>query len=228
VNPATASSGRDPPAAPVTTLSVADVQAEGLIAQIDLQVAQERAALLARAAAQADAIRHGARTQARVHLRRAIAEMRATQQQRTQQTKAELETAGRRQATLRARQALTLAWPALSAAIVQRWQDPAARIAWVAALMNQAAARLPPTGWVVRHPAAWSAAETADLQARLPLHGAVAPRLLADERLGAGLVIEVGGARLDGTPPALLADRLRVEAALLAALEPRPAAGASP
>ncbi len=208
-------------------LDAAGWQADALVQQIERQVAEECAALRTDAARQAAAIRQGARSQTRVHLRRAIADLRATQQQRTQQTAAELETAGRQQASVRARRTLAQAWPALTAAIVARWQDPAARSAWVAAQLGLAAARLPLEGWVVRHPAGWSPAEAAALQTALRQRGAVTPTLLPDESLHAGLVIEVGGARLDSRPAALLADRQRVEAALLALFEPATAGGAS-
>ena len=46
--------------------------------------------------------------------------------------------------------------------------------------------------------------------------GVAEARLQPDANLDAGLVVEAGGARLDGTPAALLAVRSEVEAELLA------------
>jgi hypothetical protein len=196
----------------------AALQADALVQAIGEQVAAERQALLDAAAREAAAVRQRARDKARRQLRRALAEMRATEREQVQRLRAELETAERRQQSAQATELLTRAWPRLAEALRARWQDPDARAAWIAALLAQARARLPAAGWQLRHPAGWSASETAALRAQLQAQGAIDATLQADAGLAAGLVIEVGGARLDGTPAALLADRPRAEAALLAAL----------
>ena len=203
-------------------------QAQALIDDIGRQVAEQRGVLQDAAEREADQIRQRARTKARERLRRAIAAMRALERARTQQVLAEIETAGRRQASVRAQQALALAWPQLAAAIERRWHDPHARADWIAAQLAMASARLPAPGWVVRHPASAGQADAAALRAALRGAGVAAATLLADAALPAGLVIEVGGARLDSTPAALLAQRPQVEAALLATLEPLVATGRAP
>jgi len=155
-------------------------------------------------------------------LRRAVAELRAIERERMQQVRAELETAARRQSSARALGALAAAWPKLGAALADRWDDADARKLWVDAQLSLAQARLPPAGWVLRHPACWLDADCDALRARLTAHGVADARLVADEALTVGLVVEVDGARLDSTPQALLADRPYVEAALLAALGANP------
>ena len=68
----------------------------------------------------------------------------------------------------------------------------------------------------MRHPAGADAARAKALREALAAHQVADAALHADAGIDAGLVIEAGGARLDGTPAALLAIRAEVEAALLA------------
>lgn len=207
--------------------SAASLQADALVEEIAQKVAAARAEILQAAEREAQQIRQRARGKARQRLRRAIAALRAAEQQRTQQLLAELETTRRQQASVRAQQTLALAWPQLDEAIARRWRDPAARTGWIAAQLALAVSRLPAAGWAVRYPAAAQADDIAAWQRALADHGAAGATLHADTTLQAGLVIEVGGARLDSTPTALLADRPQVEAALLAMFEPASGAGAS-
>lgn len=192
--------------------------ADALLQAIEQQVVAERHAVLDAAAREAEAIRRRAHDKARRQLRRAVAEMRATEREQVQRVRAELETATRLQASAQDAASLARAWPRLEAALQQRWQDAQARVAWIAALLEQGRARLPASGWHVRHPAGWGEEERAALRAQLQAQDVSDLTLQSDDRLTAGLVIEVGGARLDGTPSAMLADRPRAEAVLLAAL----------
>ena len=202
------------------TPSRARLQADALVQEIRQKVTEQQRKLLDDAALEAEQIRRRARVKARRQLRRAIQEMRATDAQQTLQVRAELETATRRQASVRALQALAAAWPRLGRAIEQRWGDKAARSRWLAAQIAMARSRLPATGWVLSHPAAWSDAERSALTDLLRTEGVADATLRADPNLRIGLVIEAGGVRLDSRPRALLADRARVESALLARLDP--------
>lgn len=201
-----------------------DLQADALIDDIGRKVAQTCRELREAAGREADAVRQRARRRARRQMRRAIQEMRAVADQRLQQARAELETEARQLARTRATAALSAAWPQLAAALEQRWHEPAARTGWIDAQIGLARTRLGPKDWTVRHPGAGSEGEAAALQAALQAalraRGIVGAVLKADAQFSAGLIIEVGRARLDSTPRALLADRSAVEAALLAALEP--------
>ena len=195
------------------------LQADALVEEIQRKVAEEQRKLLDDAAREADEIRQRARVRARRQLHRAIAEMRANERQRTLQVRAELETANRRQASVRSLEALAEAWPRLTRAIEQRWSDSAARARWLAAQVAMARTRLPPTGWVLNHPAAWSDAESSALDELLRTQGVADFTLRSDANLHVGVVIEAGGVRLDSTLRALLTDRPLVESALLARLE---------
>ena len=202
------------------TSTRAGLQADALVQEIGQKVAEQQRTLLDDAAREAEQIRHRAHVKARRQLRRAIQEMRVNERQHTLQVRAELDTATRRQASARALEALAAAWPRLSRAIERRWGDKAARSRWLAAQIAMARSRLPATGWVLSHPAAWSDAERSALSALLRGAGVADATLRGDADLHIGLVIEAGGVRLDSTPRALLTDRSRVESALLARLDP--------
>lgn len=201
-------SGRSPPS-PAS-------QADALVSEIREQVALERRRLLDDAEREADAIRGRARDKARRQMRRAVEEMRESGQRRLAQVRAELETARRHDDSVRSLEALATAWPLLHDALARRWNDDAAAVTWMRAQVADARARLGPRGWLVRHPASANAARIAALREALALREVIEPALRADPGLDAGLVIEVGGARHDATPDALLAVRPAVEAALLA------------
>jgi hypothetical protein len=197
----------------------ADMQAQALIAEIERQAAVQRQQLLDIAAREGDDIRQRARIKARRQMHRAIDELRGAERQRHQQVRAELETAARAQASMRQRELLAAAWPRLVEAIERRWHEPVARAQWIDEQIALARSRLPTRGWVLRHPASYDEGQIAALRERLRAQGVSDVTLQAEAGQRAGLVIEADGARLDSTPPALLADRARAEAALLAQFE---------
>lgn len=193
-------------------------QADALVADIESKVAAERRQLLDAAALEAEAVRARARLKARRQMRRAVAELRATDRQRQQSQAAQLETARRQQATARARTLLAAAWPMLGEALAKRWRDPVSGAQWQRAQLVMAAARWPRSVATVHHPGAWKADAVSALRELLAGLDLDHMTVQADPALELGLVVESDGARLDSQPRALLADRARVEAALLAAL----------
>lgn len=193
-------------------------QADALVRDIRRQLGSREQELLAAADREAREIRAKARDKARRQARRAIEELRAAERERTQQLLAELETARRRRTSALAQRSLALAWPQLAEALRRRWHDDAARPRWMRAQIDLARTRLPACGWLLRHPQAWRDDDRAELLALLQQSGITNATLQPDSTLTAGLVIEADGGRLDSTPAALMADRPRVEAALLAAL----------
>lgn len=190
-------------------------QADALVSEIREEVARERARILEEAGREANAIRGRARDKARRQLRRAVDELRESGRGRLAQVAAELETARRHEDSAHAREALDSAWPLLRRAIGRRWSDDASASTWIRALVVLAHARLRGAHWEARYPAA-DAARARVLREALAAQGIADVALRADAAIEAGLVIEAGGARLDGTPDALLAVRAEVEAALLA------------
>jgi len=191
-------------------------QADALVGEIRSEVERERRRILDEAAREADAIRDRARDKARRQTRRAFEDMRESGRRRLAQVRAELETSRRHDESVRALETLAVAWPRLRDALAHRWGDETSGATWMREQVALALSRLGPRGWVVRHPAGADASRVAALRDMLAAQGVADAALRADTGLDAGLVIEAGGARLDGTPQALLAVGTAVEAALLA------------
>lgn len=132
----------------------------------------------------------------------------------------------------RARQALTLAalgqaWPRIEAAVHERWRAPAARKAWVALALAEAARSLPPGSWRLEHPATWDPAEAQEAVTRLrSFREGVAVEPQARAELSAGVRITCGPAELDASAAGLLRDRAHVAGRWLAELERVPPAAA--
>lgn len=191
--------------------------AEALLDEIARQLAHATAEVEAATAAEVAQIRRRAREKARQRLRRTLAELRAVERQRLHRVRAELDTERRHRLARDARRALDAAWPRLGEALRRRWADDVARATWTDALLRLAVQRLGTrVAWTLRHPPGLAGA----LREALAHHGVADATLVDDATLDAGLVIEADGARLDGTPAALLADRPAVEAELLAQLAP--------
>lgn len=173
----------------------------------------EVGAVRAGAEAEATALLAQARDKARRQRRQAAGALRDAARQRLRQLQATQEAEARAAEAARTVETLARARPLLQAALVARWQQPAARQAWAAALAAVAGPRLAATGRVLHHPATMPADEVAALAAQL----GAAPQ--ADPALDAGLRVDADGAWVDATPAALLADRAQVDALLRAALE---------
>lgn len=129
---------------------------------------------------------------------------------------AERATALRRRGELADGELILSAWPRLQAHLAERWTAADTRARWIDSALSQALARLPRSGWTIRHAAGWPEAERAAAKARLAEVGIEAPALRADSGMAAGLVVSAGGAALDMSLAGLLRDRARVEARLLA------------
>lgn len=154
----------------------------------------------------------------RAHLHRRILEERARIQARIQAVEAERVT---RERQLQARSSagiLEQAWPQLQLGLRRRWQDADGRRRWVARCVRQALGSLPAGPWTLRHAAGWPAAEQQAVRDELTRALGVEPQLRSDSTIDAGVIIDSGGACLDGSLGGLLADRQRLEARLLALL----------
>jgi hypothetical protein len=196
----------------------AGAQADTLVAEIRARSAAEGRVLRDAADAEARAILRSAREKAQRQLARTRVELVAARRRRLAQVAAELDSARRQRESARALHLLADVWPRLATDLARRWRDIPARQRWIAAVLDAASARLLARDWSVRHPHDLDAAGCADLRAQLARRGVAQASLVADASVSVGLVVESGGARLDGTANALLADRTSVEAALLGAV----------
>ena len=107
-------------------------------------------------------------------------------------------------------------WPALHAALKQRWVQPATRETWLNSAFERALQILPRGDWVVRHAPDWPRAERDRLLTALAEQVGVAPSSSADTGISAGVVITCVGALFDASLDGMLRDRHRIEARALA------------
>jgi hypothetical protein len=154
----------------------------------------------------------------RAHLHRRVLDERARIQARIQAVEAERVTRERREQARASARVLEEAWPLLQLGLRQRWQDAEGRRAWVARCVREAVGSLPAGAWTLRHAPGWSSAEQQAVREALGRLLGVEPQCRGDADVEAGLIIESGGASLDGSLQGLLADRQRLEARLLALL----------
>lgn len=189
--------------------------AQALVALVAEDAAQRIATTLAAAREDADHVRREAHAAARMAMRTAHAAEQQRQRERVGLAQAALDT--RERLALQRRNAALVAagLRALPAALQARWQDDAARAAWVAGAVAQAHATLPPAAWDVRHPAAWALAERDALARRIAEVSGQAPAMIADATLDAGLAIGCEGTLVDARAASLVSDRNRIGARLL-------------
>ncbi|OGI47777.1 MAG: hypothetical protein A2151_01135 [Candidatus Muproteobacteria bacterium RBG_16_65_34] len=169
-----------------------------------------------RARQEAQTILRAAHRAVRERTHRQLQELRHHRDRETARAQAELATARRGHQQRCDYVLIDSGGALLRAALLARWRDADARRRWANGLLNQARALLPRGPWRIAHPADWPAAERAVLAGLLTRELGAAPEFSEDRDVTAGLRLCTGGACLDGTIEALLADRRAVEALLLA------------
>ncbi len=186
--------------------TVLDAQTEALLQRLAHEQESRCRRTLDDAREQAQSIVARAYQDARARLRQAVAEERKGLREAVAARRAEIETRSlkRRQAAMTV--ALDRAWSQFEGALGARWQDATARLQWVDAAAGIAnATLLEPEELVV------------ELDESL---GEPAAAEIADRLVARGLRILAGPARIDASLEGLLRSRRRIEAELLAELEP--------
>ncbi len=194
---------------------VSTAQSAALLQEIEQQTSDECKAQVAAAEQQAHALIAQAHAAARRRVHEAIVELRREGARRLARAKAQVETQARQRAQQHAVAVIRRAWPLLAEALVARWRDPAARLAWADGVARCARDRLRTGTWTVEHPADWSADEQRNFRIALGA-GDDAITFAADGDIAAGIRIRAAEATLDATPQGLLVDRQAVAALLLA------------
>lgn len=155
----------------------------------------------------------------RVRMREAFAEERERSRERVAAAQATYQTRRRLHEQRRATKMLALGWQRLPAALLARWNDPASRQTWVDAILTMAQHVLPRSSWRIAHGPDWPIAEQQNVSARVAAALDLAPTLVAETEIHAGLKITAGGNVVDGTLAGLLDDSVEVGAQLLRHLE---------
>ncbi|MFO1305919.1 MAG: hypothetical protein U1F54_19515 [Burkholderiales bacterium] len=205
-----------------TPLTSVDANARALAALVEEHRATRCEAIAGEARAQAQSLVRTARAHARAMARRAFDEARERRALRIASASAEVATRIRVAEQHRLRALLEHGMRMLPDALEQRWRDPVHRAAWVAHIVDEARAKLPPGAWRVLHPADFTAEERTALS-----RAAAAPlEFAASGAIRAGLRIEAPPNAIDGTLEGILASRDDVEAQMLVCVtQERRAAG---
>jgi hypothetical protein len=195
--------------------SILEVQVEALLALVNERRDQRTKEIRAKSDAQAREILQTARAEARESLHQAVARERAlmTQGLRQAQARAELESRQRAQ-----RETLTLLghmWERIGGALEARWAEERARVAWIAAAVQEAAQLLPGRPWRMEHAAGVPREEQAPGGAQMRADGAQDVEWHREPQIRAGLRVRTSGACLDATVEGLLAHREDIEALFL-------------
>jgi hypothetical protein len=180
-------------------------------------------------------LREEAETEARALLAATLAEARQTvaaavaserlrDAEAYRRMQARIDTHHRLQQQRTQKRQLERAWALLRTALLERWEDPAARRLWIEAALKRAGLVLQPDHWTIAHPAAWATGERSQIHAWLHDRAGVSATFEADETLRAGLCVRRDQACFDASLDGLLAARHRIEAQLLAELSAVPPA----
>ncbi len=198
---------------------LAETQAQALIDAINARKHDERKRILNEARREARGITKRAYRSVRQRFHKAAEELRRDRAKRMDQAKAQRDTELRQRHQSALADIVKQAWPKLTDALKARWQSAEDRETWAKGALDSAAFRLQRKGWRVVYPA-----DTEDnfrdmLKDWLGEKGVEDAEAEASEDIDAGLRIEADGAMLDATPQALLAQKRRVQAALIAEIE---------
>jgi hypothetical protein len=193
---------------------IPSLQSDALVREIEQQLKDETAALLATAEGEARDVMARARTATRGRLHDSIVELRKEGHTRLARAQAQVETESRAQAQREAALAVSEAMPLLADALSERWRAPPSRRLWIDNVVKLCRARLPRTAWTVAHPDGWPVDEQREFAASLGAGDGLDIAFEADKNLAAGLKVSADQAVLDATPRGLLAD-LRTIAGLL-------------
>jgi hypothetical protein len=201
------------------TSLVTAAQSEGLLREIEQQAKDECRAVFEAAERESQVLVTQAYKNARRRTKEAIAELRREGDRRLARARAQAETEERQRFQQAAAEAIRQAWPLLAEALVARWSDPAARLAWIGSAARQARERMHGDGWHIEHPADLNADEQGHFRQALGVaDDAVTFTLNRD--IAAGIRIRATQAMLDASIQGLLADAHTIEALLLAEIVP--------
>lgn len=197
------------------TPTLPEMQAAALIADIERQVSKEVGVLIESAEQEAARLVAQAFKLACIRAAEAIAALRRENARRRAEVEAQIETQKRIAEQALAAKALDKALPMLAEALVERWQNEAARDTWAIATARYVREHLRSGTARVEHPPLWDAAGQSRFLAELD--GKFdAPGFTCDEALSAGLRIRTAGAVVDATPRGLMCDAMNVRGMLLA------------
>lgn len=195
-----------------------DMQVYSLLARMHEKRDEGCRALHASAEAQAGEIVAEARRRARQRVKEAVIEKRRQVEEHCRRARVEMETHTRADRFADLGRRLEDGLGALPTALAEQWSDPATRRDWCRHVLEGAAATLRPGRWILDLAPGLDADDRDALAKAASEAAGETVEVREDPRLEAGLAVIHDGARYDGTIGGLMADRNRVQSALLAEL----------
>ena len=195
-----------------------DMQVYSLLARMHAARDENCRRLREAATAQAHEIVTDARRRARLRVKEAVVEKRRQVAEHCRRARVEMETRSRAERFAELGSRLEAGLSALPGVLAGQWADEAARRDWCREVLEGAAATLRPGRWGLTLAPGTGAEEREALAAAASRAAGGPVELREDPALEAGLLVTHDGARYDGTLGGLMADRNRVQAALLAEL----------
>jgi hypothetical protein len=195
-----------------------DLQVYSLLARMHAARDEHCRRLRESAEAQAREVVSEARQRARQRVKEAVVEKRRQVEEHCRRVRVEMETRGRTERFAELGHRLEEGLSALPAALEARWTDAAARRDWCRQVLEGAKATLRPGRWTLSFAPGLGAEDREALGKAASAAAGESVEVREDPTLVAGMRVTHGGARYDGTVGGLMADRHRVQAALLAEL----------
>lgn len=195
-------------------------QEQALLDLIAIDRARRCSEIAESAQREVDDLLRQAHLHARERVRRVLGEARERARERVTAALAQRHTRERLAQQGSASDFLERALRLLPAALVQRWEEPQARMRWTQMALAQARQSLPPGPWRIEHAAGLQPQEIAALAADSSL--AEARSFQLNPQLPAGVRVLGNGNCIDASLAGLLSDRDSLAAALLQAWEARP------
>jgi len=202
---------------------VLDLQVHALLSRMQAEQEQGCRKLREEATERSSRLVHEARHRARARIKEAVLEKRRRVREHCRRVQAEVDARQRDRRFRNLAEQLARGLELLPRTLAGRWSEESTRRAWWRGVLEEAAVALGTGAWRIEVAPGLTGDER-DALAREAAHLAGEAVPVEDCRdLDAGLRIHRGGARYDATTDGLLADRLRIEAALLAELGREPA-----
>lgn len=176
--------------------------------------------LRAQARSQVQRTLQQAHADARAHMHQHIVGLREKAREHTIAARARNETRIRLQHQRASREMIDQAWPLLRESLLSRWSNTDSRQSWIQAALDSATRTLLVKDWRIEHPASWPTAEIEQLRQQIQVLTGRMPVFDAYDDIDAGLRFIGGGATVDASIGGLLQLHRRIEAQLLARLEP--------